>query len=323
MVAWTHEAVSPLARFADGFGSELVRLGYTANSVVTHVVVMGQLSRWLSTAGLEVGELSGAKVEEEFLASRRAGGQRRMPTLVPLMDYLGAQGVLTPVDPPQLTPLEELLGRYRRHLVKDRGLAQSTVLERERAAERFLSGRMSPTAGAAGTEGLTGADVHAFLLAECARVSVGSAKNRVTEIRSLLRFLHLEGLVMTDLAVAVPPVAGWRDTALPATMSAAEVKALVDSCDRSQPAGIRDYAILSLLARLGLRSCEVAGLGLDDVDWRNGEILIRGKGGRADRLPLPADAGEALAEYLSVGRPRAECRNVFLTFTAPLRAIRP
>lgn len=322
MVAWTHDAGSPLAPFADGFREQLVRLGYTANSVVTHIVVMGQLSRWLSAAGLEAGELTWARVEE-FFDARRDCGQRRMPTLVPLMDYLGAQDVLGPPTSLVPTPLVELLDLYRCHLVHDRGLAPSTVLCRERTAGRFLSDRSSAAGGGTGAEGLTGADVQAFLLGECSVLTVGSAKNRVTEIRSLLRFLRLHGVIEADLAAAVPPVAGWRDTALPATMSIASVQALLDSCDRSQPTGMRDFAILILLARLGLRSCEVAGLGMDDVDWRAGEISIRGTGGGLDRLPLPADVGEAVVAYLSAGRPITECRLLFLTCLAPLRGIRP
>ena len=206
--------------------------------------------------------------------------------------------------------------------MEDRGLAASTVVGYVGVARRFLSERASAAGDQTGVAGLCGGVVTAFLLRECGRLAVGSAKNRVTGLRSVLRFLRLEGLVATDLAAAVPPVAGWRDTTLPSGPAGPDVSALVAGCDRSRPAGLRDHAILLLLARLGLRSCEVARLELGDLDWRAGLLRVRGKGGGEGRLPLPA-VGEAIAAYLRDGRPRAESRAVFLTFLAPVRPIRP
>jgi integrase/recombinase XerD len=135
--------------------------------------------------------------------------------------------------------------------------------------------------------------------------------------------LYLRGVVETDLCTAMPPVATWRGTRLPPTMSVAQVDALLDSCDRSTASGRRDYAVLTLLARLGLRSGEVAALQLGDVDWRAGEITVRGKARRQDRLPLPVEVGEALADYLRHSRPRSERRQVILTVYAPFRPIGP
>ena len=197
------------------------------------------------------------------------------------------------------------------------------MLRYETRARQFLLERSLTGDGETGVEGLRGADVAGFLLRECSRLAVGSAKTRVADLRSLLRFLHLEGLIVGDLAAAVPPVAGWRDTALPPTLAASEVAELLSSCDRSQLTGLRDFAILTLLARLGLRSCEVVGLELDDIDWRAGELRVRGKGRSDHRLPLLTDVGEALAAYLRDGRPRAESRTLFLTCLAPLRGLCP
>lgn len=211
--------------------------------------------------------------------------------------------------------------RYGRHLTEARGLAASTVLVRQRVARRTFSGRSS-IGNETGVAGLRCGDVAAFLLQECSVLSVGAAKNRLTQLRSLLRYFFGEGLVTTDLAVSVPPVAGWRGTSLPATLTLAEVSALVSSCERSTPIGSRDFAILTLLARLGLRSCEVARLELGDIDWRSGDLRVRGKArGAEQRLPSPTDVGEAIADYLAVGRPRTEVRTVFLTMLAPRRGI--
>ena len=238
-----------------------------------------------------------------------------------MLGFLRGLGVV-PAENVGATPVELLVGRYRVWLVEDRGLAARTVGRYEMTARRFLASRASATGGC-GAEGLSGVDVTGFLLAECSRVSVGSAKGRVAELRSLLRFLFVEGLTATALAAAVPPVAGWRDTALPPTLSRVQVTAMLDSCDRATVTGCRDFAILMVLARLGLRAAEAAGLTLDDLDWRAGEVVVRGKGRRDDRLPLPVDVGEAIAAYVGGSRPRVACRAVFLTRYAPMRAMAP
>ncbi len=218
--------------------------------------------------------------------------------------------------------LDELLADYCRHLAGDRGLAARTIARYEGTARVFLEGRRAGGAGESGAEGLTGGEVTSFLLGECSRLSVGSAQGRVAELRSLLRFLHLRGVTASCLAGSVPPVAGWRDARLVARLSAQEVAAILDSCDTSSATGARDFAVLLVLARLGLRAGELAGLRLEDVDWRAGEISVRGKGARVDRLPLPHEVGEAIASYLTGWRPPdADCRALFLTRVAPWRAM--
>lgn len=322
MGAWDGQD-GPLASFADGYRNELARLGFTASSVVTHVVLMGQVSRWMTAAGVAVEDLAPALIED-FLESRRAGGQRRVPTaraLGPLLSHLTAVGAVGPPPTRPATPLEELLGRYERHLVDDRGLARSTIAGHLGLARQFLSERQSVTGEETGVPGLSGGVVNRFLLRETERLSVGAAKKRVTELRSLLRFLLVQGLVATDLATAVPPVAGWRDTRLPSSSAGLDVGALVAACDVSRPAGRRDRAVLLLLARLGLRACEVTRLELSDLDWRAGEVRVRGKGGGEASLPLPTDVGDSIVTYLREGRPRTESRVVFLTLLAPVRPV--
>ena len=150
-----------------------------------------------------------------------------------------------------------------------------------------------------------------------------SAKAMVTSLRAFLRFAHATGRTAVPLAGAVPAVASWRLAALPRGLSAAEIERLLAGCDRETAAGLRDYAVLSLLARLGLRGAEAAGLQLGDIDWRAGEITVTGKGSRTERLPLPALAGEALAAWLTGGRPRCESRAVFVTVRRPYRQLTP
>jgi site-specific recombinase XerD len=185
-----------------------------------------------------------------------------------------------------------------------------------------LAGRAHTDGAGAGVEGLTGEAVTAFLLAEVARgLRLGSLQGRVAELRSLLRFLYVAGLTHTGLAESVPPVPGWKQTRVPPRMSAADVDALVASCDPSTGVGRRDMAMLLLLARLGLRAAEVIGLELDDLDWRAGELVVPGKGRRLERMPLSAEVGEALTAYLIGARPRVKTRTVFVTVVAPHRPL--
>ena len=160
------------------------------------------------------------------------------------------------------------------------------------------------------------------MIAECGRVSAGSAKGRVAELRSLLRFLFVAEVITVRLGTAVPPVGGWRLASVPPTMTTAEVQALLDQCDRSTDVGARNFAMLTLVARLGLRSIEVARLELGDLDWRAGEIVVHGKGHRDDRLPLPADVGEAVVEHLRRRHAAVGCRQVFVLLKAPHGPIR-
>src|SRR5262249_7671965 len=156
-------------------------------------------------------------------------------------------------------------------------------------ARRFLDG----LAGS-GLADLTAADVTRAVLAETAMVSPGSAQYFVAALRAFLRFCFLEGLTGADLAWAALAVTGRRRSPLPKGISRADAEALLASCDRRGRAGRRDSAVLVTLLRLGLRAGEAAALTLEDIDWRAGEITVHGKGRREERLPLPADAGQAI-----------------------------
>jgi site-specific recombinase XerD len=308
-VSWT-AGTGPLAPFADGFRQELLGLDHPPESVKHYLVLMGQLDGWLMVDGREVVELTAA-VAEEFLVTRRARGQRRVPTLaslVPLFEYLKKQGAVRAEEPKPPTAREVLLAGYHHHLVHERGLTPSTVVRYERFARRFLAQRALRTGTDIGTEKLASPEISAFMLETGSRLVVESAKREAADLRSLLRFFYLRGVCETDLGTAMPPVATWRGTRLPPSLSAAHVDALLASCDRSTVSGRRDYAVLALLARLGLRS---------------GEVAVRGKARRQDRLPLPVEVGEALADYLRRGRPRSGCRQVILTLYAPFRPIHP
>lgn len=319
----TRRKPGELRPHVEGYRVWLAQQGYTPQTIRNMLKDLGQVGRWLSAQGLAAAQLNEESVAV-FLASRQAAGQRRVPgarAMVPLLSYLRDIGVVEHALSSS-TPLDDLLTRYRSWMVQDRGLAPTTVLRYENTARRFLQEQATGDGSGFTPEELTGEDVNTFLLRECARVSSGSAKGRVAELRSLLRFLYLQGITPLRLGTAVPPVGGWRFATLPPTVSAAEVQLLLDSCDRSTSIGLRDFAMMTLVARLGLRSVEIARMELRDVDWRAGELMVRGKARRQDRLPLPSDVGEALVTYLSAGRKPAGSPHMFLTSRAPRGPIR-
>jgi site-specific recombinase XerD len=275
------------------------------------------VSRWLEREGLSAGELTSERFVE-FARARRAAGYRSWISPMSMRAPLGFLRELgmVPVPGPVVAdgPVEEVLEGYRRWLLDERGARERTFVRFEPDARLFLSGRLGPDG--LDLERLSAADVSVFLARECPRRSVAGARYLVTVLRSLLRYLYVAGLIGAPLRWAVPGVADLRDRSLPRGLEPAALAKLLAGCDRRRTVGRRDYAILLLLARLGLRAGEVAALGLDDLDWRRGELLVRGKGDRHERLPLSADVGEALVSYLR-RRPRSECRIVFLKVLAP------
>jgi integrase/recombinase XerD len=312
----------PLEPHVAGFAEELLRQGYSRSSAAQHVCFIAHLDRWMSAGGVELDSLS-APLIERYLAERRSAGYveyRSVRALRPLLEFLAPLGVL-PV--PQVVPpgpVEELLGRYRGYLIGERGLTSGTARGYVDFVRPFAATRLH--GGVLDFASLTAADVTGFVLGACPGRAVGSAKLIVCSLRSLLGWLHVTGATPVSLVSAVPSVAGWRLSALPKGLEPGQLRRLLAACDRRTATGRRDYAIMLLLARLGLRAGEVAHLGLGDIDWRHGEVAIVGKGNRAERLPLPADVGAAVAAYLRRGRPgTAEGRSVFVRVHAPHRAL--
>ena len=307
----------PLAPFAEGFQARLEELGYTPLSAVTSMRLMVHLSRWLSARGLTAGDLTGERVAQ-YLRDRRAAGYAHAlspRSLAVLLELLRSRGVLTSQDPSRpCSESEALLAAFGDYLLNERALAPSTVEAYVLRARRFLTGRDPGVALA----GLSAAEISRAVLRVAGSGSVGSTQYFVVALRAFLRFCFLQGLVPVDLSAAALTATGRRRPGLPMTISRAEARALLGSCDRRRSQGRRDYAILLVLLRLGLRAGEVAGLTLEDLDWRAGEIVVHGKGRRSDRLPLPTDVGEAITAYLRRGRPRTPRREVFLRAVAPI-----
>jgi site-specific recombinase XerD len=209
-----------------------------------------------------------------------------------------------------------LVVEYRLWLSTERGLATESVRCYASQARKFLAELADPLA--ASLARVDAATVTEITVRHSVRSkSVWSAKAFVTAVRSLLRFLHMRGLIPVSLTGAVPAVAGWRLSTVPRGLRADDVDALLAAHDTSTSVGLRDRAVLTVLVRLGLRGAEAAALRLADIDWRGGQIVVRGKGSRVERLPLPSDAGQALATYVTDARPRGVCAAVFVTARAP------
>ena len=311
----------PMAPFADAYREELLGRGYTPLSTVNELRQVARFSRWLGQAGLTVAEMSDVRVEE-FLACQRAAGCDRhslsrpgLRCLLNVLRRLGILGVEEPAAPS--SPTDVLLAAFECYLLAERGLAAGTVVLYRASARRFVDG-LPPGRELAG---LAASDVTAAVLRESDGLSVSAAQNFVSGLRSFLRFCFVQGLIGSDLSRAALFARGRSSSPLPRGISRADARALLDSCDRRGALGRRDYAIVIMLLRLGLRRGEVACLTLDDIDWRAGELLVRGKGARQDRLPLAADVGEAIASYLRRGRPQSSRREVFLRARAPYEPI--
>ena len=271
----------PLLPYGPGFEAALAGQGYSADSIGRHLRLMVHLSRWLAGQHLAAGDLT-AGCARRFLRFRRAQGHRHpasMAGMAPLLDYLASAGAIPAAEPQDAGPAGTLIAGYRRYLLQERGLSpQSTVPHYADVARRFVAYVRAGTPGE--LDGLTAAAVTGFVLSVSQRRSVGEAKAVSTRLRSFLRYLELEGLTRPGLLAAVPPIAGWALTGLPRAISAADVARLLGSCDRRRPAGRRDFAILTVLARLGLRAGEVAALRLAATVWRSRWEPIGGRPAR-------------------------------------------
>jgi integrase/recombinase XerD len=308
----------PLAAYAPDFDRRLTAEGYRELTRIGQLQRMGRLSRWMVRQHLDAGELT-VPLVRTFLARDGLGKERAQPAKE-LIAFLGDVGLL--VEEPVMQRPDwpsNLLDRYHQMLVVERGLSLESLKVYDRTARVFLEA----IGGEAAVAWLDAAAVTDFLLRAVQGRSMAWSKTLVFGLRSFLRFCFETGLVTCRLDRAVPSVAGWKKASLPEAVAVKDLGQLVRSCDRRSAAGRRDYAILLLLSRLGLRAGEVSALGLGDIDWRMGELVIHGKGARRDRLPLPVDVGDALVGYLQRGRPTVSSRSVFITLSAPLRPLSP
>lgn len=253
---------------------------------------------------------------DAHVAQKRGRGRRR--TLLQFLDHLRERGVAAPrSDSIDASPAAQLEERYECHLRQERGLSPRTLVGYRRFVRPFLDEWFGQ--GARSLKGLTHFQIATFLLRRAPTTAPKSAQLMGSALRSFLRFAFFSAETGTDLSLAVPMVRQFRKATVPKFLPVKDVERVLASCDLTCPVGRRDHALLLLVARLGLRGGEIVRLELGDLRWRSGELVVRGKGQVRDLLPLPKDAGEALALYLTQDRPRCSSRRVFLRMRAPLR----
>lgn len=316
----------PLEQFKLGFAGHLSNLGYVPKSVRNLSRLVRDFDRWLAAEGLGVEDLCQSDIAR-FQTSRSSAGQseRISPrALKPFTDYLRGIGIELKLPPADAGFGARLLQRYRQYLEIERGLSNLTADRYIALVRPFLETNLAGAEDVeTGLKGLSEADVIAFVVAKCPAMNPGLAPLFVTALRSLLVFLHIDGAIDRSMRAAVPTVPGRRLTGLPKSVTPAVLEQLFAACDRETHWGARAFAVLTMLVRLGLRAGEVAGLQLDNVNWRSGEInIVRGKGNRSESLPLPADVGSAVADYLRRWRPTcSNGRAVFVATKAPYAAM--
>jgi site-specific recombinase XerD len=307
--------LGPWAEYLKIYTTLINERGYSLASVKNQTQLITRFIPWLRGRHTEI-HLLDETVVQRFLRRRPKAARRgEAATLYRFLHTLREQGAVPPQIKPPLSSKQRLINNYERYLLEERGLTRATIANNVSFIDQFLSARFREAP--LNPSQLRAPDVIAFVRHHAHKLSPGRAQLLVTALRSFLRYLQHQGKITADLAVCVPTVARWSFAALPKFLSASSVQKVLDRSDRKTPVGRRNYAILLLLARLGVRACEVVVLNLEDIDWENARITIRAKGGRWNQLPLPADVGEALALYLRHGRPRCSCRRVFIRDRAP------
>lgn len=315
-----HPHLGPLGCHLPAFTSLLYAQGYTPATLRGKIQVVRNFSRWIEKQHLRVYDLEERTIEVFFEKHPRAGYLRRgdFSALHALLECLRDLGVTQAVLPKvNISKFNSIECEFAQYLEEERGLSKATLHNYLPVIHCFLT--ESFASDTILLSKLAASDVTRFVLRHAPAMSCRTAQLLTSALRGFLRFLRFRGDIAADLASSVPTVANWRLSELPKSLDPGEVEHLLQDCDRSTTIGQRDYGVLLLLARLGLRAGEVVAMTLDDIDWEAGVITIRGKGSRRDQLPMPQDVGEALVAYLRHGRPRCNTRRVFVRAKAPCR----
>ena len=310
----------PLDSILPVYATHLSQQGYAQQTANLQLHFLAHLNRWLYRQRLQSTDLTMPTFHRYLRSRHRRFRPRRdeMSILSKLLHLLQTQGLLPPKAPPPLdNPRQRVEQDFDRYLSEERGLSMATRIYYRGFVERFLSAHFGPRP--VRFTALHAQDVLRFVKEEAPHLSPKRAGLMVTALRSFFRYLRHRGDITTDLAACVPTIANWRLSSLPKFLQPHQVREVLRQCDRRTAQGRRDYAILLLLSRLGLRACEIVSLTLEDIDWQAGEFSIQGKGKRRARLPLPPDVGQAITAYVKKDRPACSSRHVFIRLKAPRR----
>lgn len=306
-----------LSAYVDPYAARLQNEGHCRQNGWRCLHIVGDFGHWLTRKRLSVRDVNNQTVEQ-YLKSRSRSrspspGDRR--SLTRLLEMLREGGVIASRPSIPAAPHEQIVDDFQRYLSEERGLTRVTIIRHVPVVRRFL--REVCPGVVSHLRRIGQADVTRYIERHARDQSAASGKAMCWALRSFLRYLHHKGLIPRPLAGCVPSIRRWKLVSLPTYLSAVQVQTVLDGCDRSTALGRRDYAILMILAKLGMRAGEVATMTLDDIDWRSGEMLIRAKGRERARIPIPPDVGAAVVAYLRNGRPKSSCRRLFLRTPAP------
>ena len=314
----------PLAAYIKPFAGALRKQGYALETLHRQVMLSACFSRWLKHKGVALRSITSEHPPRylRYRARRARPSQGDAAALSHLLTFLRGEGAIPAekVAARRFTPVERCTEAYELYLRDVRGLAKATIVNYVPFVCLFLKDHFGD--GPVALPELCASDVTRFVQQQASHLHRKRAKLLTSALRSFLQYARYRGKTKLDLAAAVPTVANWSMSSIPRAIPPDQIRELLASIDRRTPAGCRDYAILLVLARLGLRSGEVASLELDNIDWTAGQLSVCGKSGQHSELPLSAEVGEAIATYLQRGRPKSASRRVFLRVKAPIRGFR-
>jgi site-specific recombinase XerD len=312
-----HLRSGPHGQFVERYAARLMGDGLVRHGTWRCFNVVGGLLSWIASRRCVLADLDERMVEQYL--RHRAGKQSIQPgdrsALKRWLSVLREEGAIAPAVLPPVTSHDRIFNEFDAYLRTERGLAPKSIVRHLPIVRRFLH-EVCP-AGDDDLGKISQEEVIRYIERHAQDWSPGTGKAMCWSLRAFLRYLYHQGLNPRALADCVPSIRRWKFASLPTFLAAAQVQRALDGCDRATSMGRRDYAILMMLAKLGLRAGEVATLTLDDIDWRASEMLVRAKGRQRARMPIPPDVGAAIVAYLRNGRPKSSCRRLFIRTLAP------
>jgi integrase/recombinase XerD len=319
-----HKPEGPLVPYLGKFARSIDEQGFNRKYLGAQLRWTAKFSKWLQAEQISAGDVTEEHVQRflEGAITQQQGSTRRSgPAILKrFTDLLGQLGVISPRIPHHdCSPIAQAVDAYSAYLKQEQGLSDRTLVQYCPFVEHFLVGRFGH--GEVEFALLGACDVIRFVKHQAVQLSPARAKAATIALRSFFRYLRVRGEIQLDLVAAVPTIPNWSMTGIPRAIAPEHIRAILAQCPRDNPVGRRDYAILLLLARLGLRACEIVSLTLDSIDWEAGSIVVIGKGKQVASLPLPIEVGDAIATYLRQDRPACHQRALFLRACAPVRGL--
>jgi len=312
----------PLGKHLIEFDIWLSELGYARSTIKIKIRIVRHLNKWLHQQKLKLKDLNEKSIRRflDHYNTCHKGNPRNFCLLRDFLDWLREQNIVAnPTFVKRESKFDHILRDYTGYLKNERGIATATVKSYISAVERFLSKRFRRSEVLLGD--LRATDTTSFVFAQTKVYSLRHVQLITTALRSFFRYLRFHGDIKVDLAASVPTVADRSQAELPKYLSVKDVNKLLHHCDQTKPVGIRDYALLLFMARLGLRTREILKMTLDDINWGSGVVTVYGKGGYQEQLPIPKDVGQAIAMYLKKVRPKCDTRGLFVSTKAPVKEL--